>query len=104
MKQYVILANDEQKSPSTNGMASLGSRPDLFRMLAERNTSSDGRHEDILHGPGFQLEVAPGQDPVTQMLMTIVDEDIAWVVIMRLAKELDWKLLDPMTGRELKAR
>ena len=56
--------------------------------------------EDILYGPGIRIELPPGE-PITQMLMTIVEEEIAWQVIMRLAKGLRWKLLDPATGREL---
>ena len=46
------------------------------------------------------LDINP-DNPVTQMLMTVVEEEIAWQVIMRLAKDLDWKLRDPATGREL---
>jgi hypothetical protein len=34
------------------------------------------------------------------MLLTITDDDIAWPVIQRLAKDLQWKLLDPVKGTE----
>ena len=37
-----------------------------------------------------------------QMLMSITEEEIAWLVVMRLAKEMEWKILDPETGRELR--
>jgi hypothetical protein len=43
----------------------------------------------------------PEQDPVLQMLLTVSDEDIAWSVILRLAREMQWKILDPSNGREL---
>ena len=38
---------------------------------------------------------------MTQMLMSIEEEEIAWMVVMRIAKELNWRILDPATGREL---
>ena len=75
-------------------------RADIVRALEERNTAGDGGNGDVLYGPGIRIEFAPG-DPVTQMLLTVVEEEIAWLVIMRLARDLNWKLLDPATGREL---
>lgn len=55
----------------------------------------------MLYGPGIELELPPEQDPVLQMLLTVSDEDIAWSVILRLAREMQWKILDPSNGREL---
>ena len=34
------------------------------------------------------------------MMLTISDEDIGWTVIMRIARDLHWKILDPNSGRE----
>lgn len=98
--QLVILANKD----SDEGMASIATRAEFLRELAGCNTGPEREGEDILYGPGIRLELAPEQDPVTQVLLTIDDEDIGWMTIMRLAKKFDWKLLDPTTGRELVPR
>jgi hypothetical protein len=95
--QLVILSREES---SGEGLAAIGTRQEIVGQLKSLNTAPAVDGEDILHGPGITIELPPGE-PVTQMLMTIVEEEIAWQVIMRLAKDLQWKLLDPATGREL---
>jgi hypothetical protein len=96
-RQYVSLSRDE---PTGDGLASLGSREEIITGLRDYHTAPECDGEDILYGPGIRIELPPG-DPITQMLMTIIEEEIAWQVIMPLAKNLKWKLLDPATGREL---
>ena len=83
-------------------MPAIGSRREILAKLADRNTrpERDGA-DDVLYGPGIQVELAPNQDPVTQMLVTITEEEIGWLVLQRLVRELPWKLLDPSTGLEL---
>lgn len=81
--------------------APIGSRADIVKALSLRNTSADVDGRDILYGPGIEIELPHGQDPIPQMLLTISDDDIAWVVIMKLAKALQWKIFDPSSGREL---
>lgn len=97
--QLVILSRSSGKSGE---LAPLGPRPELLRQLAARNTGPERPGDDVLYGPGIEIQLAPGQDPITQMLLTITDEDIAWVVILRLARELQWRIFDPYSGRELK--
>ena len=97
-QQLVILSRAES---SGDGLASLGDRTEIVRKLAVRNTAPEREDRaDLLFGPGIRIELPPGE-PVTQMLVTIIEEEIAWQVVMRLARELEWKLLDPATGREL---
>jgi hypothetical protein len=38
--------------------------------------------------------MTPGQDPVTQMLLTLVEEEIAWLSVMRLARVCRWRIVD----------
>jgi len=96
-QQLVILSRHE----NTDGaLASLGTRQEIVDRLSRLNTAPERNGDDILYGPGIRIELPPS-DSITQMLMTIVEEEIAWQVIMRLAKEMEWKLLDPATGREL---
>lgn len=97
--QLVILSRSAAKGGE---LAPIATRVELLRQLALRNTGPEREGEDLLYGPGIEIQLAPGQDPVTQMLLTITDEDIAWVVIIRLARDLNWKIFDPYSGRELK--
>ena len=95
-QQLVILARAESMD---DGLPPLGSRDEILERLAGLNTAPAQAGEDILYGPGIRIELPPG-DPVSQMLMTVVEEEIAWQVIMRLAKDMQWKLRDMATGRE----
>lgn len=97
-QQFVILSKEE----SINGeLSPLGDRKDLVDQLGKLNTHPARPGEDILFGPGIRLELPPGEDLIKQVLLTIVEEEIAWLVIMRLARTLNWKIMDPMSGREL---
>lgn len=95
-QQLVILA---RAASTDDGLPPLGSRDEILERLAGLNTAPAQAGEDILYGPGIRIELPPG-DPVSQMLMTVVEEEIAWQVIMRLAKDMQWKLRDMATGRE----
>ena len=95
--QLVILGRGES---SSGALPELGGRKEILGQLASLNTAPAVEGEDLLYGPGIRIELPPGE-PVTQMLLTIVEEEIAWQVIMRLAKVMRWKLLDPASGREL---
>jgi hypothetical protein len=93
-----------RQGASSNGMAPLGARADLVRELARFNTAPECEgNDDVLYGPGIRLELPPGQASVNQILMTIVEEEIAWLVIMRLARAFNWKIVDTSSGRELNA-
>lgn len=94
-QQFVILAR------TGNGTAPLGSRAEIIEQLAGLNTSAEQDGEDVLWGPGIRIDLPPDQDPVTQMLLGIVEEEIAWLVITRLARECEWRIVDMETGDEL---
>jgi hypothetical protein len=97
-QQFVILSRDPA---SNNGMAPIGRRDEIVHTLSRFNTAPERDGDDVLYGPGIRIEMPPGQETVTQMLMSITEEEIAWLVVMRLARELKWKILDPESGREL---
>ena len=97
-QQFVILSPE---TSSNGGLSPIGSREEIVKQLGDLNTSPEKEGGDMLYGPGIRIELPPGE-PVTQMLMTLTEEDIAWHVVMRLVKQMKWKLLDPMSGRELK--
>ena len=100
-RQFVILARAAPTEPGA--MAPIGSRRDIGRKLADRNTGPESEQaHDVFYGPGIRIELTPNQDPITQMLVTVTEEEIGWPVLTRLVKEFNWKLLDPNSGRELK--
>ena len=99
-RQFVILS----RHPATNGdMPALGSRSEVTAGLAHCNTGPETADGDTLYGPGLELQLPLNQDPVRQMVLTISDDDIAWIMIMRIAREFGWKILDTESGREFQA-
>lgn len=96
MSQRFVICS--QQPPGGDGLAPLGMRRDIIAKLGTMNTSPAQAGEDILYGPGIRLEMGPDDDPVKQMLMTIVEEEIAWLVISRMAKAMNWRIVDVETG------
>jgi hypothetical protein len=95
MRALVVLANGTSSAPN------LGSRKSLEERLSHMNTRPDQLGGDVLFGPGVELQLPPQQDPVTQMILTVSDEDIGWLVVERMGKTLHWKFVDLNTGDEL---
>ena len=62
------------------------------------NTAPEQAGQSVLYGPGIRLEMNPNEDPVKQMILTIVEEEIAWLVIARMAHSLQWRIIDVETG------
>lgn len=101
-KRQIVIVSSQ---PAEEGMPPLGTIDEVSSALAEFNTAPDGSARSaetgtiLLHGPGLVVELPMGIDRVTQGLVTLIDEDTAWPVLMRLVKNLPWKLLDLETGR-----
>lgn len=100
-QQFVIQS---QQGASRNGMSPLGPRMVIMENLSFHNTGPDQKDGDVLYGPGIEIELRPDEDPIRQMLLTIIEEDIGWLVLERLAKSFAWRVVDPKTGREWKPR
>lgn len=100
-RQIVIVSS----RPADEGLPPLGTIDEVSAALANFNTAPDGSPRSpesgtvVLHGPGLVVELPMGLERVTQGLVTLIDEDVAWPVLMRLVKNLPWKLLDLETGR-----
>lgn len=85
-------------------MPPLGTLREVRTKLAAYNTAPDGGPgkaggTEILYGPGLVIEVPTTLDSVTQAIVTMQDEDIAWPVLARLCKALGWTMMDMETGR-----
>ena len=98
-KHFVI-----QALPTEDGAEpeSLGTRGEIVEALSHLNTMPESEGDDTLWGPGIRIELPPTDGPVQQMLLHIVEEEIAWYPIVRLAKRFNWCVKNIETGRELK--
>lgn len=83
-------------------MAPIGTRKEILGTLRHLNTGPQADDEDILYGPGIEIELPPGMDPVSQMLLKLTDEDVGWDVVKAIAMRTHWKMLDPLSGREFR--
>lgn len=99
-RSLVILSAEPARTDGS--MPAIGTRTEIIERLRRLNTGPQAPGEDVLFGPGIEIEFPPGQDPVTQMLLRTNDDDLAWDVIAALSRATHWKLLDPGTGRELR--
>ena len=99
MKQLVVMS--QESSGHDGSLPAMGSRREIIEQLGSRNTAAETEGGNTLYGPGIRLDLTPDEDPITQMLLLVVDEDIAWDVIARIARDFKWQLLDPISGRSL---
>lgn len=97
-RQLVLMLPGDNGAPR-----SLGPKKKVLEVLRPFNIAQDGSPEGFssAYGPGIRLEFpfVDDNDPVIQVMVTLIEEDFAWPVLMRLSKELGWKMVDPETGR-----
>ena len=111
-RQIALIRILEEEGDESSGEASggsvldsvpLGTYDEVVEALERYNTSPDGSAESVgvLYGPGFtvQLPFVDRSDPVMQVLVSIEEDGSAWPVLTRICKGLNWKMLDPSTGR-----
>lgn len=100
-RTLVLLGAESRRGES----AALGSLKDVRAALAACNTSGDGGVPDSgnplerLYGPGMSVELATSADPVTQAIVHVNDEPIAWPVLERMCRSRAWRLMDMESGR-----
>lgn len=89
-------------------MEPLGTIREVVRAVAPYNCSPDGSGAEglgerlglgMLYGPGFIVEMPTGNDEVSQLMVTVTDEDFAWAVLVRMCRGLSLRMMDPDTGR-----
>ena len=84
--------------------APIGPRREVRDLLARFNTAPDGAAAkgigtERLYGPGMVIDLSTSADDVNQALVSVNEDDIAWPVLLRVCKELKWKMVDLETGR-----
>ncbi len=95
--EFVILSRE---ASADGELVPLGSRAEIVDGLSHCNTGPEAPGEDLLYGPGLEILLPPGEDPIRQMILRISDDDIGYVVMLRMAKEFRWKVRDLEHGRE----
>lgn len=98
MNQTFVIQSPET---SSKGLAPIGSRKEIIEQLSRLNTAPEREGEDALFGPGIRIDLTPGRDPIDQMLLSVTEEEIALLVILRISRICGWRIIDPETGQEL---
>ncbi len=86
-------------------MQSLGSVDEVVSAVEPFNTAPDGAERSssrgtvVLYGPGIVMEIPTTAQDVRQLMVTLVDEDIAWHPLVKMAKALELTMMDPESGR-----
>jgi len=95
----------EEASATVLNSIPLGTYEQVVDALSAFNTTTDGSSSPesfgLLYGPGLivQLPMVGPKDPVMQVAVSLQEEDIAWTVLARICKRLNWKMMDPTSGR-----
>lgn len=98
-RQLVLL----NPGDTPGAMRPLGVKRDVLKTLEPYNIAIDGSEEGFATawGPGLRIEFpfVGERDQVTQLMVTLAEEDFAWPVLTRICKDLHWKMMDPESGR-----
>ena len=100
MPHHYVIQSPDPVTPQ--GMAALGDRKMIVQQLGQMNTCPERDGEPFLYGPGIKLEMRQDEDPVRQILLSIIEEEIAWLVIERIVTTFNWKIIDFETGDEVR--
>lgn len=96
---------DDEAGASVLNSIPLGSYRQVVGLLAAFNTGPDGSRSaesaGILYGPGLivQMPMVGPDEPVMQAGVSLLEEDMAFPVLLRICRGLGWKLMDPSSGR-----
>jgi hypothetical protein len=107
-KRQLVLINaakpadtDDRDGPA--GLPPLGDLRHVTSALARYNTAPDGGKPGVgmltLYGPGLIMEIPTGREDITQVMVTMTDDDFAFPVLTRLCREQRWTMMDPDSGR-----
>ena len=82
----------------------MGRADDVAELVSRYNTAHDGSRgaslgTRALFGPGFTMQVPTSTDTVTQVMVSVTEQEIAWPVLSRLCKDLGWRMMDTETGQ-----
>ena len=77
----------------------LGTRAEVIELLFNMNIGPEKEGDDLLYGPGLQIELTPGEDPIRQMIMHTTDDSIIFEMIRKIATLPNWQIVNLNSGR-----
>ena len=102
----LVKVLDEEDGDDSGSAAlrtvSLGRLEEVQNLLTQFNCSGDGAPAaNVVYGPGLvlQMPMVDRDDPVNQILVSLVEDSVAWPVLTRICRVLGWKMMDPSSGR-----
>lgn len=106
MANYAVEKHRED--PDSQDLLPLGTRAELRAAFRPYNTcaETEAPQEEELYGPGIRVTLPPfdaGDEsgPITQFTLLEDDQDISKGVLLRIARDFDWDLIDLTTFRRL---
>jgi len=100
--RLVVLMKKTPEDTDPGAAIPLGTLEEVLEILSHYNTAPDDPEDkspQFLYGPGFTVQMPFTDGPITQLLVTMVEESTAWSVLARLCRQEHWKMVDPETGR-----
>ncbi len=99
-RQLVLTRVGEEDSVE---LPPMGTLEGVLESFAQYNTAEDGSPRRngmvVLHGPGMVVEIATFGETINQAMVTMKEEDYAFMVLWRLCKATAWRMTDPETGQ-----
>lgn len=97
----IKIAEPKSMDDHDQAMIPIGSRREIYKSLEDYNTFPDREGGEFLYGPGLTIQIPANDGEVTQMLVSLADEETAWPVLDRIRNAMGWNLMDPDSGRVL---
>ncbi len=103
-RRLLVLIRPKDPADPMAGNLPLGKPKEFAEALAVFNTAPDGSASSrlgtaVLHGPGYTVEYASGQDVIAQAMVSVYEAESAWPVLSKLCKALGWKMQDTESGQ-----
>jgi hypothetical protein len=98
----VLMKKVDDESTPPEETPSMGRIGDIVEFLRDYNTAPEEPGDSMpqfLYGPGITIQAPMSDEPVKQLLVTLVEEEIAWAVVTRICRDAHWKMVDPESGR-----
>lgn len=103
-KQLILIKPEPGAEPGTVGrMQPMGKVAAIAAQLVSYNTSGDGSKgsalgTERLFGPGFTMQLPTTTDSVTQIMVSVSEQDTAWPVLSKICRAMGWRMQDMETG------
>ncbi len=99
-RQVVLTRATDEDSVE---LPALGSLEEVLEAFAKYNTAEDGSPRRngmvVLHGPGMVVEIPTFGETINQAMVTLKEQDYAFMVLWRLCKASAWRITDPESGQ-----